>query len=77
MPLHFRMVSPSEAGAAARLMEDVGGSMRGPVAGTTDVLARARSELGTADYEQAVADGRRASIDAVIATAAGAIRHSV
>jgi len=57
------------AGAAARLMEDVGGSMRGPVAGTTDVLARARSELGTADYEQAVSDGRRASIDAVIAEA--------
>jgi tetratricopeptide (TPR) repeat protein len=57
------------AGAAARLMEDVGGSMRGPVAGTTDVLARARSELGTADYEQAVSDGRRASIDVVIAEA--------
>jgi predicted ATPase/class 3 adenylate cyclase len=57
------------AGAAARLMEDVGGSMPGPVAGTTDVLARARSELGTADYEQAVSDGRRASIDEVIAEA--------
>jgi predicted ATPase/class 3 adenylate cyclase len=57
------------AGRAARLMEDVGGSMRGPVAGTTDVLARARSELGTADYEQAVSDGLGASIDAVIAEA--------
>jgi predicted ATPase len=57
------------AGAATRLMEDVGGSMRGPVAGTTDVLARARSELGAVDYEQAVSDGRRASIDTVIAEA--------
>jgi hypothetical protein len=57
------------AGAAARLMEDVGGSMRGPVAGTTDVLARARSELGTVDYELAVSDGRSTSIDAVIAEA--------
>jgi predicted ATPase/class 3 adenylate cyclase len=57
------------AAAAARMMDDHKGSMRGPIVGTTDVLAQAKSRLGAADFEQAVADGRRASIDAAITEA--------
>jgi predicted ATPase/class 3 adenylate cyclase len=57
------------AAAAAQMMDELGGSMRGPVAGTTDVLALARTKLDPASYEQAVTNGRRMTIDAAIGEA--------